>query len=74
MREGEGHGAGLLGVAATGAVGALPLDVVRHELDALGPVVAFLVAILVRYLWILSHLLRGKEPEQGDPTKSSSAL
>ena len=34
----------------------------------------FLVAILVRYLWILSHLLRGREPEQGDPTKSSSAL
>jgi C4-dicarboxylate transporter, DctQ subunit len=34
----------------------------------------FLVAILVRYLWILSQLLRGREPEQGDPTKSSSAL
>ena len=34
----------------------------------------FLVAILVRYLWILSHLVRGREPEQADPTKSSSAL
>ena len=34
----------------------------------------FLVAILVRYLWILSHLLRGKEPEESDPTKSASAL
>jgi C4-dicarboxylate transporter DctQ subunit len=34
----------------------------------------FLVAILVRYLWILSHLLRGKEPEESDPTKSTSAL
>ena len=34
----------------------------------------FLVAILVRYLWILSHLLRGREPEESDPTKSSSGL
>jgi C4-dicarboxylate transporter DctQ subunit len=34
----------------------------------------FLVAILVRYLWILSHLLCGKEPEESDPTKSASAL
>jgi TRAP-type C4-dicarboxylate transport system permease small subunit len=34
----------------------------------------FMVAILVRYLWILSHLLRGREPEESDPTKSSSAL
>ena len=34
----------------------------------------FLVAILVRYLWILSHLLRGKEPEESEPTKSASAL
>jgi C4-dicarboxylate transporter DctQ subunit len=34
----------------------------------------FLVAILVRYLWILWHLLRGREPEESDPTKASSAL
>jgi C4-dicarboxylate transporter, DctQ subunit len=34
----------------------------------------FLVAILVRYLWILSHLLRGREPEESDPTKTTSAL
>jgi C4-dicarboxylate transporter DctQ subunit len=34
----------------------------------------FLVAVLVRYLWILSRLLRGREPEESDPTKSSSAL
>jgi TRAP-type C4-dicarboxylate transport system permease small subunit len=34
----------------------------------------FLVAILARYLWILSHLLRGREPEESDPATSSSAL
>jgi C4-dicarboxylate transporter, DctQ subunit len=34
----------------------------------------FLVAILVRYVWILSHLLRGREPEEVDPTKATSAL
>jgi C4-dicarboxylate transporter DctQ subunit len=34
----------------------------------------FLVAIIVRYLWLLSQLLRGREPEESDPTKSSSAL
>jgi C4-dicarboxylate transporter DctQ subunit len=34
----------------------------------------FLVAILVRYVWLLWHLLRGKEPEEADPTKASSAL
>jgi C4-dicarboxylate transporter, DctQ subunit len=34
----------------------------------------FVVAIIARYLWILSHLLRGKEPEEIDPTKSSSGL
>ena len=34
----------------------------------------FVVAILARYLWILSHLLRGKEPEGADPTKASSGL
>ena len=34
----------------------------------------FLVAIIVRYLWLLWHLVRGREPEESDPTKSSSAL
>jgi TRAP-type C4-dicarboxylate transport system permease small subunit len=34
----------------------------------------FLVAILVRYLWILWHLVRGREPEESDPTKTTSAL
>jgi len=36
--------------------------------------IAFAVAVIVRYLWILSHLLRGEEPEQVDLTKSSSGL
>ena len=35
---------------------------------------AFALAVIVRYLWILSHLLRGEEPEQVDLTKSSSGL
>lgn len=34
----------------------------------------FVVAILVRYLWILSHLLRGREPDAADPTKATSGL
>jgi hypothetical protein len=36
--------------------------------------VLFLVAVIVRYLWILSHLLRGKDPEAPDSTKVSSGL
>jgi C4-dicarboxylate transporter, DctQ subunit len=36
--------------------------------------VFFLVAVVVRYLWILSHLLRGKDPEAPDSTKVSSGL
>ena len=34
----------------------------------------FLVAVLIRYLWILSHLLRGKDPAALDVTKVSSGL
>jgi TRAP-type C4-dicarboxylate transport system permease small subunit len=34
----------------------------------------FVVAIIARYLWILSHLVRGEEPEEIDPTKASSGL
>jgi TRAP-type C4-dicarboxylate transport system permease small subunit len=37
--------------------------------------IVFLVAVIVRYLWLLSQLLRGKDPEAGaDPTKVSSGL
>ena len=36
--------------------------------------VLFIVAVIGRYLWILSHLLRGKDPEALDPTKVSSGL
>src|SRR5689334_14541988 len=32
----------------------------------------FLVAILVRYLWLLAQLLRGRDPEATDVTKLSS--
>jgi C4-dicarboxylate transporter, DctQ subunit len=34
----------------------------------------FLVAIIVRYLWLLWQLLRGRDPEAGDVTKASSGL
>ena len=36
--------------------------------------VIFAVAVMVRYLWLLSHLLRGKEPEDLDSTTVSSGL
>jgi hypothetical protein len=36
--------------------------------------VIFLAAIIVRYVWLLSRLLRGKDPEAGDVTKVSSGL
>ncbi len=36
--------------------------------------VLFVVATIVRYLWLLSQLLRGKTPEALDPTKMTSAL
>ena len=36
--------------------------------------VVFAVAVIVRYLWILSQLLRGKDPEAADATKLSSGL
>ena len=34
----------------------------------------FTVAILLRYLWILSLYLRGREPDAGDPAKTGSGL
>lgn len=36
--------------------------------------VLFIVAAIVRYLWILWHLLRGKAPEASDPTTAASGL
>ena len=36
--------------------------------------VFFVIAVIVRYLWILWNLLRGKAPEAADPTKTVSAL
>ena len=34
----------------------------------------FVVAIIVRYLWLLSQLVRGRDPEATDLTKVSSGL
>jgi len=34
----------------------------------------FFVAVIARYLWLLSRLLRGKDPETTDVTKVSSGL
>ena len=36
--------------------------------------VIFCVAVIVRYLWLLSRLVRGKDPEAGDLTNVSSGL
>jgi len=36
--------------------------------------VFFLIAVIVRYLWLLAHLLRGKDPDALDATKVSSGL
>jgi TRAP-type C4-dicarboxylate transport system permease small subunit len=36
--------------------------------------VAFLIAVIARYVWLLSRLLRGKDPEAIDVTKMSSGL
>lgn len=36
--------------------------------------VVFLVAVIVRYLWLLSQLARGKDPEAPDSTQASSGL
>jgi C4-dicarboxylate transporter DctQ subunit len=34
----------------------------------------FTVAVIVRYLWILSLYLRNREPQEGDPTEIGSGL
>jgi C4-dicarboxylate transporter DctQ subunit len=36
--------------------------------------VLFLVAVIARYLWLLSRLLRGKDPGAPDSTQASSGL
>lgn len=36
--------------------------------------VVFVVAIVARYLWLLSQLFRGKEPESLEPTGTGTAL
>ena len=36
--------------------------------------ILFLVAVVVRYLWLLAQVLRGKAPEEADPTQATSAL
>jgi TRAP-type C4-dicarboxylate transport system permease small subunit len=35
---------------------------------------AFSVAVIARYVWLLSNLLRGREVDAVDPTKASSGL
>ncbi|HVE50483.1 MAG TPA: TRAP transporter small permease [Casimicrobiaceae bacterium] len=34
----------------------------------------FVVAVIGRYLWLLADLLRGRAPDEGDPTRTASAL
>ena len=34
----------------------------------------FVVAVIVRYLWLLSQLVRGRDPGEPDSTKASSGL
>src|SRR5687768_12212550 len=36
--------------------------------------IVFTIAIIVRYLWILSLYLRNREPDEGDPTNTASGL
>jgi C4-dicarboxylate transporter DctQ subunit len=36
--------------------------------------VLFVVAVITRYVWILSELVRGKDPEGVDPTAAGSGL
>jgi TRAP-type C4-dicarboxylate transport system permease small subunit len=36
--------------------------------------ILFLVAVIVRYVWLVWQLLRGRDPGQADPTKATSAL
>jgi hypothetical protein len=44
------------------------------RMDVLFSIFAFyVVAVVVRYLWILWHLLRGKDPDAAGSTTSGSA-
>ena len=36
--------------------------------------IVFLVAVIVRYVWLLWHFFRGEEVDVADPTKASSGL
>lgn len=36
--------------------------------------VVFLVAVIARYVWLLTRLLRGRDPQAGDVTQVSSGL
>jgi len=36
--------------------------------------ILFVVAVIVRYLWLLGDLLRGKAPEEAEPPQTTSAL
>src|SRR3954470_22375329 len=36
--------------------------------------IVFLVAIIARYVWLLSRLVRGRDPQAGDVTKVASGL
>ena len=36
--------------------------------------VVFVVAVIVRYLWLSWQALRGKAPEEFDPTKAGSGV
>jgi hypothetical protein len=36
--------------------------------------VVFVVAVIVRYLWLCARILRGTAPEEFDPTKASSGV
>ena len=50
-------------------------DYLHIRLDYLYSIfVIFLLAIIIRYVWILWHLLRGDEDGAVDPTKVSSGL
>jgi TRAP-type C4-dicarboxylate transport system permease small subunit len=47
----------------------------RIRLDWLYSIyLVFLVAIVARYVWLLARLLRGRETDDADPTKTSSGL
>lgn len=36
--------------------------------------VVFVVAVIIRYLWLSWHVLRGEAPEEFDPTKAGSGV